>query len=96
MQYDFEWDHRKAKTNLFKHRISFERAATVFRDPNAISIPDDEHSEAEERWITLGLDSSGSVLLVSHTFKTESTSLYKIRVISARKAEKSEILQYNG
>ena len=96
MQYDFEWDPQKAKTNLTKHRVSFERATTVFRDPNAISIPDEEHSETEERWVTLGLDGSGNVLLVCHTFKMESISLCKIRVISARKAEKSEILQYNG
>lgn len=96
MQYDFEWDPQKAKTNLAKHRISFDGATTVFRDPNAISIPDDEHSETEERWLTLGLDSSGSVLVVSHTFKMERASHCKIRVISARKAEKSEILQYNG
>ena len=96
MQYDFEWDHRKAKTNLFKHRISFERATTVFRDPSAISIPDDGHSDTEERWATLGLDSSGCVLLVVHTFKSESDSLCKIRVISARKATKSESLLYSG
>ena len=96
MQYDFEWDTWKAKTNLSKHRISFERATTVFCDPKAISIPDDAHSETEERWVTLGLDSSGSVLLVCHTFKTETDSLRKIRVISARKATKLEIQQYNG
>lgn len=96
MQYDFEWDPKKAKTNLSKYRIGFERATTVFRDPSAISIPDDEHGETEERWVTLGLDSSGRVLLVCHTFKKEGDSLRKIRVISARKATKSEIQQYNG
>jgi uncharacterized protein len=96
MQYDFEWDPHKAKTNLSKHGISFERATTVFRDPSAISIPDDEHSETEDRWVTIGLDSSGSVLLICHTFKTENASLCKIRVISARKATKSESLQYSG
>ncbi|OUD12822.1 BrnT family toxin [Thioflexithrix psekupsensis] len=95
MQYDFEWDSQKAKSNFTKHCVSFERAITVFRDPSAISIPDEEHSETEERWVTLGLDSSGSVLLVCHTFKMESIALCKIRVISARKAEKSEIMQYN-
>jgi uncharacterized DUF497 family protein len=79
MQYDFEWDPHKAKINLSKHGISFERATTVFRDPNAISIPDDEHSETEDRWVTIGLDSFGSVLLVCHTFRTENASLCEIR-----------------
>ena len=54
MRYDFEWDVRKAKTNVRKHKISFERATEIFRDPNALSIVDEEHSEYEERWITIG------------------------------------------
>jgi uncharacterized DUF497 family protein len=96
MQYNFEWNPKKAKSNLSKHKVSFERATSVFRDPNTISIPDEEHSEAEERWATLGLDNSGNVLLVIHTFTIQSNSLCKIRVISARKATKSETLQYKG
>jgi uncharacterized DUF497 family protein len=54
MRYVFEWDIRKAKSNFHKHRISFERATTIFRDPNILSIPDDEHSESEERRLTMG------------------------------------------
>jgi len=95
MQYDFEWDPKKAKNNLSKHSVSFERAATVFRDSNAISIPDEVHSVAEERWATLGMDSAGNVLLVIHTFKVENEALCKIRMISARKATRLESLQYN-
>ena len=53
MRYDFEWDIRKAKSNFRKHKISFERAATIFRDANILSIPDEEHSESEERWLTM-------------------------------------------
>lgn len=94
MRYDFEWDIRKAKGNFHKHKISFERGATIFQDPNLISIPDDEHSEFEERWLTMGLDSNGILIVVSHTFADVSESLYKIRIISARKATKTEMNQY--
>ncbi len=55
--YEFEWDPVKADTNLNKYGLDFERAATVFLGPLAVSIPDDEHSETEVRWITLGSSS---------------------------------------
>ena len=94
MRYDFEWDTKKANSNIRKHEISFERAATIFRDPNLLSIPDEEHSETEERWLTMGLDEKGILLVISHTFKEFSKTVYKIRIISARKATKSETKQY--
>ncbi len=94
MRYDFEWNTGKAKSNYRKHRITFERATTIFRDPNLISIPDDEHSETEERWLTMGLDANGALLIISHTFKNVSASTVNIRLISARKATKSETEQY--
>ena len=94
MRYDFEWDIKKAKNNFRKHKISFERASSIFRDPNLLSIPDDEHSEYEERWITMGLDISGILLVISHTFEKISETIYKIRIISARKTIKSETEQY--
>ena len=53
-QFHFEWDPAKARQNARKHRVTFERGATVFLDPNALSLFDDQHSEEEERWITLG------------------------------------------
>ena len=65
MRYDFEWDPQKAKSNFHKHGVSFEDAATVFQDANALSIFDDEHSIKEERWITLGISSSGRLLVTS-------------------------------
>ena len=68
MKYHFEWNHNKAIKNKQKHKISFQRATTVFRDPNMISIFDDEHSETEDRWITLGIDENGILLVISHTF----------------------------
>jgi len=94
MRYDFDWDIRKAKSNFRKHKISFERATTIFRDPNLVSIPDQEHSETEERWLTMGLDKNGIVLVASHTFVIISDSVSKIRIISARGATKTELKQY--
>ncbi|PYV37546.1 MAG: hypothetical protein DMG06_27815 [Acidobacteria bacterium] len=94
MRYTFEWDPNKAKENLQKHKVSFERAAEVFRDPLAISIFDDEHSEHEERWVTIGRDSRESVLVLVHTFSQTTAQGYTIRIISARKAKKKEASQY--
>jgi len=80
--------------NIKKHQISFEKAMTIFRDSNAISVYDEEHSDNEERWITMGLDSDGVLFVVVHTFEQVSESVCKIRIISARKATKSEARQY--
>ena len=93
-------DPVKALRNAREHGISFERAATVFLDPRAMSIFDDEHSEEEERWITLGLDRAGVLLVVSHTFRKETEDgrevCAKIRLISARRADRREAAQYQG
>ena len=94
MRYNFEWDPTKVKQNIRKHKVSFQRAATLFRDPRAISIFDDEHSQEEDRWITIGVDSEGILLVVSHTFQSIDSSSCNIRIISARKAAKKETKQY--
>lgn len=94
MRYDFEWDSRKAKSNFRKHRISFERAAAIFRDPNLLSISDEEHSQSEERRLTIGLDENGTLLVLAHTFKDLTQTVCIIRIISARKATKREQEQY--
>jgi uncharacterized protein len=60
----------------------------------AISAPDDEHSEAEERWVTIGRDGRGRVLVIIHTLPESSVKERKIRIISARKATKREVRQY--
>ena len=70
-EHQFEWDPVKAFRNAREHGVSFERAATVFLDPGTMSIFDNEHSEEEERWITLGLDRAGVLLVVCHTFREE-------------------------
>lgn len=95
MHYKFDWDPVKEAANVRKHRLSFRRAATVFRDPNQLSIYDEEHSEGEERWITLGLDSDGVLRIVVHTFRRVDKDMCEIRIISARKATSQEMRQYS-
>ncbi|MBU4184717.1 MAG: BrnT family toxin [Proteobacteria bacterium] len=94
MRYYFEWDPSKANENLQKHKISFERAATIFLDPHAISIFDKEHSQDADRWITIGINSSGILLVIVHTFRRIDALSCSIRIISARKATKRETRQY--
>jgi len=72
MNYNFEWDPRKARSNYGKHGIRFEEAATVFRDPRALTIFDTDHSEHEDRWITMGISKKGRLLIVCHTFISNS------------------------
>jgi len=93
-RYTFEWDPIKAGQNLRKHGISFDRAAEVFLDPLAISIFDEEHSEREERWVTLGKDKRGIVLVLIHTLWEVAVGECKLRIISARKASRRETEQY--
>ena len=90
MNYNFEWDKYKARTNLSKHKISFENATSVFRDENAISISDEEHSDEEERWLTIGIDEVTRTLVVIHTYISIDDNNCNIRIISARKATKKE------
>ncbi len=96
MNYNFEWDLNKAKTNLKKHKIEFEMATSVFKDKKAISIYDDEHSQYEDRWITIGMDFETRTLVVVHTFIKIDKENCKIRIISARKATKNEAKIYYG
>jgi uncharacterized DUF497 family protein len=91
----FHWDPVKARTNLVKHGVSFEQASSVFRDPLATTIYDPEHSEEEERWLTLGRASTARYLVVCHTWRqTDPGGGAKIRIISARPATKPEIRNY--
>ena len=96
MQYHFEWDPVKNITNLTKHGISFEEAAEIFLDPLQLSMPDAEHSELEERWITLGNTRSHQLHLVVHTFMTYHQDQVAIRIISARPATRHEQKHYEG
>jgi uncharacterized DUF497 family protein len=94
VNYNFEWDSRKAKTNLQKHKVSFEVATTIFHDPRAISVYDHEHSMNEDRWVTIGIDKNGNLIVLNHTYQEIDIKNVIIRIISARKATKEEIKQY--
>lgn len=87
----FEWDKQKDIANQKKHGISFEEARTVFYDDRARLISDPDHSDAEERFILLGLSSALRVLLVVHSYREDDEV---IRIISARKASKREAKFY--
>lgn len=86
----FTWDENKNQMNIRKHGIDFADAAYVFSDTFALSIPDDEHSETEERWLLLGKSLKEQTLLVVHTFRYDDV----VRIISARKATASETATY--
>jgi uncharacterized DUF497 family protein len=80
------WDPKKAQANLKKHGVSFEEAQSVFYDEHATLFFDEDHSEAEERYLLLGLSASFRILLICHCYR-ESEEI--IRIISARRATKS-------
>ncbi|MEK8016553.1 MAG: BrnT family toxin [Candidatus Parabeggiatoa sp.] len=82
----FEWDENKALSNLKKHRVSFEEAKTVFNDPLLLTYRDDDHSEQEERAISIGLSTRHRLLLVVHTEQILDNETMRIRIISSRKA----------
>jgi len=89
MPLNFEWDANKAKSNLAKHRISFEEASTIFGDPRSLTIPDPMHSDLENRFITLGASHRGKLLVVVQTERGDN-----IRIISARIASRRERRNY--
>lgn len=93
-EYHFEWDPEKARTNKLKHGIAFEQSASVFLDASALTKFDTKHGDNEDRWITLGLDREGRLVVVCHTFKALDSSRALVRIISARKATKGEAAQY--
>jgi len=81
----YEWDRRKEATNIKEHGVSFHEASTVFLDPLSMSFYDPDHSEDEDRFITLGIATTGKLLFISHTDRGTVT-----RIISAREATKKE------
>lgn len=89
-----DWDPAKASGNAAKHGVTFENAASVFLDPLSVSIYDAESSVGEDRWITLGLARTGSLLVVVHTWLDDEVGHVFARVISARRATHREARQY--
>ena len=82
---DFEWDTKKASSNLRKHKVSFEEASTALSDPMAATGADPDHSIGEFRYVTFGISERGRLLVVAHTEQSET-----IRIISARLASRRE------
>lgn len=88
----FDWHAEKARVNAAKHGVTFDEAATVFRDPAAMLTPDPDHStDAEDRWVLLGRSSRARLLVVVHT----EIDAQMIRIISARRATTREKLRYD-
>ena len=94
MELIFEWDQRKSRMNVQKHKVSFDEVRTLFNDPLLITYPDEHHSETEERYISIGSSAPGRVLLVVHTEREEAEDTLTIRIISCRKATASERQTY--
>ncbi|WP_374693714.1 BrnT family toxin [Microbulbifer sp. TB1203] len=89
----FEWDSKKAASNLKKHDVSFEEAQSVFYDEFALQFFDEESSAEEDRFLMLGMSSEARLLLVCHCERDRGNV---IRIISARKATRSERKFYPG
>ena len=87
----FTWDPRKARSNLRKHRVSFDEGSTVFGDPLAGTIPDPDHSIGESRFVTLGVSSLGRLIVVCYVEENET-----YHIINARQANAHERKQYEG
>ena len=93
---EFDWDPAKAASNLRKHKVSFELAATVFIDRLAKSVLDEDRGAFEERWITMGVAQDRRLLVVSHTFAEDDDGKTLVRIISARQAAPIERRQYES
>jgi uncharacterized DUF497 family protein len=87
----FQWSKQKSILNKNKHGITFEEAQTVFLDENALLIHDPDHSDDEDRFILLGMSSNLRTLVVCHCYRKDNEI---IRIISARKATRSEQKRY--
>ena len=86
---EFEWNEKKAQLNFEKHKVSFEESITVFYDPFLATMPDPDHSDDEQRYITIGQSVRGRILVISYTERQNRT-----RIISCRKATSREKKAY--
>ncbi len=92
----FDWNPTKADSNQSKHGVAFDEAMTIFADAHAITIFDENHSDDEERWVTLGRSAGGRLLLVVHTHVDIAVDVTLIRIISARRPTRKEAAQYRN
>lgn len=88
----YEWDPKKAAENLKKHEVSFDEATSVFTDPLALSFDDPDHSTDEQRVITIGTSNKDRIVFLAHADRGDD----RIRIISARKATKTEAHDYQA
>lgn len=86
---EIQYDPSKAEVNIRKHGVSFEEATSVLFDPNGLGFEDSD-SELEQRWVLLGKSDQNRLLVVVYTYREDEV----IRLISARKATKKEVKQY--
>jgi len=89
MGYIFEWDIKKAESNLKKHGVSFDESSTVFGDPLALLMPDPDHSIGEMRYVLLGMSNKQRLLVIAFAERPPKT-----RLISARRATRQERRRY--
>ena len=85
MEWNFEWDEKKARENLKNHKVSFDEAITVFNDSFSVTISDPDHAENAQRLIDIGTSARGRVLVVVYT-----ENKGNVRIISCRKATPRE------
>jgi uncharacterized DUF497 family protein len=91
LRIEVRWDRAKERQNVSKHGVRFTDAVLVLDDPYAITIADNESAPTEARWVTLGADAQGRVLVVVYTYRGED-----IRLISARPAQPRELKEYEA
>ena len=87
----FEWDPEKARQNFKKHGVYFDEATTVFYDPLSATFADPDHSEGEQRLITIGVSAQGRLLVVAHTDRKDA-----VRIINAKPATAHERKKHEG
>ena len=88
---EFEWDPEKAAANAKKHGVDFAEAMTVFGDPLELTIADPDHSEDEQRFLSIGISTAGRLLIVAYTERAGRT-----RIINAREASAQERKDYES
>jgi uncharacterized DUF497 family protein len=93
-RYQFDLDPAKAAVNLAKHGVAFEAAMTIFLDQLARSRFDEDNSDKEDRFVTLGEAKNGQLLVVVHTYVESAPDRIDIRIISARRPTRREARQY--
>lgn len=87
---EFEWDPKKAEKNLEKHKVSFEEAITIFYDPLSATFDDPDHSDDEQRLITVGYSSYEHLLIVSHTERGKIIRIINARLATAHERKRHE------